>query len=55
LDAERYAIDEFGVELEGTGAALACTKEAIERAHRAWDAGFRDAITRLDQVPGRGG
>ena len=54
-DAERCVIDEFGVELEGTGAALARSEEAIERVHRAWDAGFRDAITRLDQIPGPGG
>lgn len=55
LDAERCAIDEFGVELEGTSAALARREEAIERVHRAWDAGFQDAITRLDQIPGPGG
>jgi hypothetical protein len=37
-------------EWERTGAALACTEDAIERVRRARDVGFQDVITRLDQI-----
>ena len=51
LDAERCAVEEFSAELERTGAAaLARTEDAIERVRWAWDVGFQDAITRLDQI-----
>lgn len=35
---------------ERFGAALARTEDAIERVRRTWDAGYRCAITRLDQL-----
>jgi hypothetical protein len=43
VDAEGRAIDGFSAAVAGTGAAL-------DRVHRTWDAGFREAIGRLDQL-----
>jgi hypothetical protein len=43
LEEKGHLLAAFGSELDRTGASL-------ERVHRAWDTGFRETITRLDQI-----
>ncbi|QUQ64786.1 hypothetical protein [Kutzneria sp. CA-103260] len=46
----RRLLAEFDAGRGRIAVAFARTEEAIERVHRTWDAGVRDAITRLDQI-----